>query len=68
MKRHHWHGLTVLAAMSAAALVVSGALIAALVNDPVLVVVAFQRGDVAELARALLDVLGAAARAVIGWL
>lgn len=68
MKPHHWHGVTVLAVVSALALVVSGALITALLNDPVLVVVAVQRGDVAELAHALLDVLGAAARAILRWL
>ena len=68
MKPHHWRGVTVLAVLSAVALVVSGALITALLNDPVLIAVTVQRGDVAELAHALLDVLGAAARAIMRWL
>jgi hypothetical protein len=68
MTIHHWHGVTVLAVISAVALVVSGALITALVNDPVLVAVAIKRGDAAELAHALLDVLAAAARAILRWL
>jgi hypothetical protein len=68
MKRLHVHGVTVLVVLSAAALVVSTALIAALVRDPIGVSLAFQRGDTAELAHALLDILGAAARALIRWL
>jgi hypothetical protein len=68
MTIHHWHGVSVLAFVSAVALVLAVALISALVADPVSVAVAVQRGDTAALAHALLDVLGAAARAILRWL
>ena len=65
MKITRWHGVSVLASLSAAALVLAVALISALVADPVSVTVAIQRGDTAALAHALLDSLGAAARAIL---
>jgi hypothetical protein len=68
MTMNRWHGISVLAAVSAAALVLAVALIAALLADPVSVTVAIQRGDTAALATALLDMLGAAARALLRWL
>ena len=68
MTINRWHGVSVLACVSAAALVLAVALISALVADPVSVTVAIQRGDTAELAHALLDILGAAARAILRWL
>jgi hypothetical protein len=68
MKPLHWRGVTLVAVVSAAALVVSTAMIAALVKDPVWIAVAIQRGDTAALAQAILDALAAAARAILRWL
>ena len=63
-----WHGVSVLAFISTVAFVLAAALIAALVLDPVSVVVAIQRGNTAALAAALLDALADAARALLRWL
>ena len=68
MRINRWHGVSVMATLSAAALVLAAALIAALVANPVSVAMAIHRGDSAALAHALLDVLGAAARAFFRWL
>ena len=68
MRINRWHGVSVMATLSAAALVLAAVLIAALMADPVSVAVAVSRGDSAALAHALLDVLGAAARAFLRWL
>jgi mannose/fructose/N-acetylgalactosamine-specific phosphotransferase system component IID len=65
MQINRWHGVSALATVSAVALVLAVALISALVADPVSITVAIQRGDTAALAQALLDVLGAAARAIL---
>jgi hypothetical protein len=68
MHTHRWHIATILVGMGAVAFVLAVALISALVMDPVSVAGAIGRGDVAQLARAFLDVLGAAARALLRWL
>ena len=68
MTINRWHGVSILACVSAVALLLAVALISALVADPVSVTVAIQRGDTAELAHALLTILAAAARAILRWL
>ena len=68
MRVNRWHGVSALAFISTVAVVLATALIAALVSDPVSVVVAIQRGNTAALAAVLLDALATAARALLRWL